>query len=169
MARRNTLESVFKHYDLTGGMNDGRVHHELCWPWKDALNGKNIPYISVDGKSWVAHRIVYHLFHRDEFNLDDPRLIRHVVCDNGICGNPAHMEPGSHQQNMNDAVEHNRFGLTKEEIHAIISLHEQYDDLTHDRIAARVSHQFGRRVARSTVTDVLSDRRRTRRKEQKDG
>lgn len=169
MARRNTFEDVFKHYDMTGGMNDGRIHHEKCWPWKRSLNGKDIPYFSVDGKSWIAHRIVYHLFNRETFSLNDPRLIRHVVCDNGICGNPKHMLPGTHQQNMNDAVEHSRFGLTADEISAIINLHEEFDDLTHERIAARVSHKFGRNVARSTVTDILSDRRRKRRKEQKDG
>lgn len=169
MPKRNTFQDVFRHYDLTGGNNDGRIHHERCWKWKGSTNAKNQPYFSVDGKTYIAYRIVYHVTHPTEFRLDDPRLIRHVVCDNNLCGNPRHMIPGTHQDNMNDAVEHARFGLTREEIHAIVSLHEQYDDLTHQRIAEKVSYQFKRNIARSTVTDVLSGRRKQRRKEQKDG
>ena len=111
MARRNQLSDIFRHYNLTGGPN-------ACWLWKSALNNKGIPYFSYNGKLYVGHRIVYHVCNPLDFKLDDPRIIRHVVCDNGICGNPKHMMPGTHQQNMNDAVEHSRFGLTKEEISA---------------------------------------------------
>jgi hypothetical protein len=168
VARRNQLEDVFKKYDLSGGLNDGRIHHELCWPWKESLNGKGIPYFSVDGKLHPSHRVVYHVMHPDTFPLNDPRLIRHVVCDNGICGNFNHMEPGTHQENMNDAVDHGRFGLTTEIIHAIINLKEEMPDLTHVRIAEHITHKFQRNVARSTVTDILTDRRRTRRKQEKD-
>lgn len=164
--RRNQLHDVFKHYDMTGGMNDGQIHLEKCWPWKGGLNGKDRPYFSYGGKSYVASRVVYHVYNPTTFLLSDPRLVRHVVCDNGICGNPTHMEPGTHQQNMDDAVKHARFGLTEEEICAILKMKEDYPDITHQRIAERVSYQFKRNVARSTVTDILTDRRRTRRKEQ---
>lgn len=157
MARRNQLTDVFKHYDLTGGK-------DACWPWKGALNNKGIPYFSYRGRSYVAHRVVYHIMHAADFPLDSELLVRHVVCDNGICGNPRHMTLGTHQDNMNDAVSHGRFGLTKEEINAIINLQEQTPDLTHQRIAERVSYQFGRKIGRSTVTDILSGRREERRK-----
>lgn len=165
MARRNELHDVLKHYDMTGGLNDGKIHRERCWPWKSKLNGKGHPIFSYDGKSYYGHRIVYHLFNSSIFPLDDPRIIRHVVCDNGICGNPDHMKPGSHQDNMNDAVAHARFGLTKEEIHDIIELLAM-GDLTHQRIAERISYKHGRKIARSTVSDINTGRRNERRKEQ---
>lgn len=168
MARRNELHDVFKHYDMTGGLNDGKIHPELCWPWKSGLNGKNMPVFSFSGKSYYGYRVVYHVMHPTEFTLDDPRLIRHVVCDNNLCGNHLHMAPGDHQDNMNDAVDHGRFGLTKEEIDAIIEF-LAVGDITHQRIAERVSYKFGRKIARSTVTDINTGRRQERRKEQKDG
>ena len=171
MARRNQLSDIFTRYDLTGGLNDGKIHNELCWPWKTdkyALNGKGIAVFSYEGKSHYGHRVIYHVTHPNEFKLDDPRLIRHVVCNNNLCGNYNHMQPGSHQDNMNDAVESGRFGLTQEEISAIILLLEQ-TDLTHQRIAERVSFQFKRNIARSTVTDINTNRRNERRKGLKDG
>jgi len=171
MARRNQLTDIFKRYDMTGGLNDGRIHFELCWPWKVkeyALNGKGIAVFSYNGKSYYGHRVMYHVIHAKDFPLDDPRLIRHVVCDNNLCGNYKHMLPGTHQDNMNDAVEHHRFGLTKEVKDAILSLLVE-TDLTHVRIAERVSVTFGVKVSRQAVTDINTDYRNRRRKEHKDG
>lgn len=170
MARRNQLTDIFTRYDMTGGLNDDKIHPELCWPWKVdkyALNGKGIAVFSYKGKSYYGHRVIYHVTHPNEFKLDDPRLIRHVVCDNNLCGNYKHMKPGDHQDNMNDAAEHHRFGLTQEEKDAIIYLLEN-TDLTHIRIAERVSYKFGRNIARSTVTDINTGRRNDRRKGPKD-
>lgn len=172
MPKRNELHDVFLKYDLSGGLNDGKIHPELCWPWridKYALNGKGQPIFSYRGKSYYAYRIVYHVRHPTTFSLDDSRVVRHVVCDNNLCGNFNHMEPGTQIDNMNDAVEHHRFGLTKQEKDAIMYLHAETPDLTHQRIAERVSYQFGRKIARSTVTDLISGRRTERRKGQKDG
>ena len=166
MARRNQLTDIFTRYDMTGGLKDSRIHHELCWPWKVekyALNGKGIAVFSYNGKSYYGHRIIYHILNSSNFKLDDPRLIRHIVCDNSLCGNPAHMTTGTHQDNMNDAVEHSRFGLTKDEINAIIELLTT-TDLTHVRIADRVSIKYGGSISRQTVTDINTDRRNTRRK-----
>lgn len=170
MARRNQLADILRCYDLSGGMNDGKIHPELCWPWKvkeRALNGKGIAVFSLEGKSYYGHRLIYHLFN-PTFKLDDPRLIRHVVCDNNLCGNYNHMKPGDHQQNMTDAVDHNRFGLTKDEIDAIIELLTT-TDITHQRIAERVSWKFGHKISRQTVTDINTGYREDRRKEHKDG
>jgi hypothetical protein len=171
LARRNQLSDIFKRYDLTGGLNDGKIHTELCWPWKVkeyALNGKGIAVFSYSGKSYYGHRVVYHVVHPKDFPLDDPRLIRHTVCDNNLCGNYHHMMPGTHQDNMNDAVESGRFGLTQDMISAIIHLLTE-TDLTHQRIADRVSFQFERKISRQAVTDINTDYRNKRRKEHKDG
>lgn len=178
MPKRNELHDVFKQYDLTGGLNDNKIHNELCWPFrvdKYSLNGKGQPLFSYRGKQYYSYRIIYHVTHPNEFLLDDPRVIRHVVCDNNLCGNYAHMAPGSQKQNVQDAVDHHRFGLTKEEKDAIIDLSEAKDalgnpiNLTHERIAQRVTYQFKRNIARSTVTDLISGRRDARRKGLKDG
>ena len=172
MPKRNQLHDVFKHYDLTGGLNDGKIHPERCWPWKDSLNGKGTPIFSYMGKSYAAYRVVYHITHPDTFDLDDSRLVRHIKCDNHLCGNYNHMEAGSHQQNMNDAVAHTRFGLTKDELCDIMDFLQRVEsgelDLTHARIAERVSYKHGRHIGRTTVTDINTGRRKDRRKEQKD-
>lgn len=175
MPKRNILHDVFLKYDLTGGKNDNQIHPELCWPWridKYALNGKNQPVFSYRGKSYYAYRVVYHVSHPDAFSLDDPRVIRHVVCNNNLCGNFNHMEPGTQQDNMNDAVRDSRFGLTKEALSDIIEFLRRVEigelDLTHERIAERVSFKHQVRIARSTVTDINTGRRNARRKEQRD-
>lgn len=75
---------------------------EGCISWPYSTNRLGYGTVAYLGKSWLAHRAVYHLKHGVV-----PALLRHT-CDNPTCVNPAHLIPGTPQDNMNDMVERGR-------------------------------------------------------------
>ncbi len=78
--------------------------HTDCWNFGGALaskgNGEHrfLHYRHGGLKETRAHRVAYLLFIGP---IPDGQLIRHK-CDNASCVNPAHLEPGTHQDNMSD-------------------------------------------------------------------
>lgn len=125
----NTRTDVFQHIDMTGG-------EDACWPWTRSTGGGNgkgkpRPYFQVDGTKYIAYRIVYELVHG--VTLPSDVFIRHK-CDNPICCNPAHMETGTHQENMQDMVNRDRHGLTHVAVRRIRWMLAQ-GTLTHREIA----------------------------------
>lgn len=73
-----------------------------CWVWTRALN-KGYGMISIgNGKLRGAHIVAWEL--TNDRKLPPGLVIRHG-CDNPPCVNPAHLELGSHGDNVNDRVE----------------------------------------------------------------
>lgn len=71
-----------------------KVNDNGCWIWFGA-KGRGYGVISFDGKGRVAHRLAYELLHGPVpkgLELDH-------VCKNGLCVNPAHLEPVTHSEN----------------------------------------------------------------------
>ena len=140
---------------------------DACWLWKGPVNEKGIPQFTVRGKKRAVYRITYKLLH-PEWDDTNPRdLLRHHckdaegrAVDNPLCGNPNHVSPGSHQDNSNDMMLRGRHGLTLDMLQDIIDLKKNHPELTHSQIAARVKGKYNVDVARQTVTDILSKRRR---------
>ena len=106
--KSNQPVDVFKHIDMSGGP-------EACWPFTGGLNSEGRPYFQVDGKKILAYRLTWELFTGEQ--LGD-RLLRHK-CDNQVCCNPRHGEPGNHDENMNDMKTRERHGLTHHMIRVI--------------------------------------------------
>lgn len=76
-----------------------------CWPWI-GTGSKGYGLMYVAGKTLKAHRLAYCLGH----GVDMPPsavVIRHK-CDNRGCCNPAHLEPGSAQDNIQDMIDRRR-------------------------------------------------------------
>jgi hypothetical protein len=72
-----------------------------CWNWtkaKDPRPGKGHGLMTVGGKMLKPHRLAYELF------VGPIPAGMHILhsCDNGACCNPAHLRPGTHQDNMRD-------------------------------------------------------------------
>jgi len=130
---------VFNNIDMSGGP-------DACWPWKLKLSDKGLPYQSIEGKKYLAHRLVYELAHGQ---IPDGMVLRHK-CDNPPCCNPSHLIPGTHQQNMDDMKERERHGLPRHTVRAIRKLGGE--GVTH----AEIAKLYG--VARSTVTDIINRR-----------
>lgn len=123
MRPKNQKIDVFKYINmLTGPEWTDPVSKKTsrCWPFTGVLNNKGRPYFQVDGKKYLAYRLAYELTTGQE--LGD-KMFRHK-CDNQICCNPMHGEPGDHQQNMDDMKERERHGLSHHMVRAIRKMAE---------------------------------------------
>jgi HNH endonuclease len=74
---------------------------EDCWEWQACRRPAGYGQLMVNKRPVGAHRISYQLAHPGE-DIDG-LLIRHK-CDNPPCVNPAHLEPGTYQDNADDRV-----------------------------------------------------------------
>lgn len=144
---KNKPHDVFKLIDMCGG------DRNKCWPFKGELNDKGLPYYQVAGKKHVVYRLVYILVRDD---IPDGAVLRHQ-CDNGadperkrgwVCCNPWHLEPGTHEENMQDMRERDRHGVPAHVVRAIRKLGEQ--GRTHEQIA----ELYG--ISRQAVGDIIN-------------
>lgn len=139
MGKSNKKTDVFKHIDMAGG------DEEACWLWQQApgatsydmktgqqsMKSKPRPYFTVQGRKYMATRLVYELVHGVE--LKHTEFILHQ-CDNSLCCNPKHMRVGSHEENMAEMVERDRHGLPHETVRRIRTALAT-GKLTHQEIA----------------------------------
>lgn len=127
-----------------------------CWNWTGYRDAKGYGRASSDhSKEVLAHRISY-----IEFVGPIPEGL-HILhsCDNPACINPAHLRPGTNDDNMLDRLERDRCFKPKGEINPKAKLTEA------DVLAIRSSSEsrkvlasrFG--VATSSIGNIL--RRRT--------
>jgi hypothetical protein len=134
--KANKLTDVFRHIDMKGGDTS------QCWPWTSGLNKDGRPYFTYQGKKLLAYRVTYDLFHAEP--LGD-RLALHQ-CDNEICCNPHHINPGEHQKNMDEMKERQRHGLPHHTVRAIRKLCEG------DRAVKEIADLYG--ISETTVRDI---------------
>lgn len=78
-----------------------------CWPWTRGDNGSGYGVLTVGSSKDGSRRQV--LTHRFAYELTRGPIpvglfIRHKVCGNPPCCNPAHLEPGTQKQNMADMI-----------------------------------------------------------------
>lgn len=67
-----------------------------CWNWTRHLYGYGYGHIYADGRSQMAHRVVYELFVGP---IPDGLQLDHL-CRNTACVNPAHLEPVTCRENI---------------------------------------------------------------------
>lgn len=100
-----------------------RQEHE-CWTWTAASvpNSHGMLYglFWANGKNTLAHRFTYDHFVRP---LQRGEIVRHK-CDNTLCVNPAHLQTGNHQDNMDDMVRRKR-STYGERNHTAVLTHEK--------------------------------------------
>lgn len=80
-----------------------------CWEYRGYRDPDGYGRVAarVDGQSItrIVHRVMYQYL-VGEFPDDRPMGLHH--CDNPPCANPAHIHPGTHEQNMREMVERGR-------------------------------------------------------------
>lgn len=135
MPQKNKKSDVFKFIDMSGG-------NDSCWNWKGALSTKGRPYFTVDGRKYIAYRLVYELVHGE---CPDDKMILHQ-CDNGQCCNPRHHKLGNQQENMDEMKQRERHGLPHHTIKTILKLKEA------GRPHQEIADLFG--IGRSTVSEI---------------
>lgn len=166
MSRRNKLNDVFKHIDMNP------IPPSTCWLWKRSVSNKGIPYFNIGGKSIIAYRLVYWIAKDNNWDINNSReVIRHGCTDtmgnpvdNPLCCRPEHLTTGTQEDNMMDMMLRGRRGLTREAVRDILDLGSEEKKremgLTHDEIGRLVGSKYNIEIARTTVTDILSGRRR---------
>lgn len=78
---------------------------DYCWLWKGSRRAKSYGLISVNGKPTGAHRVAYALLVGP---IPEGMVVRHYVCDNPCCVNPAHLKVGTIADNVQDKVDKGR-------------------------------------------------------------
>jgi hypothetical protein len=144
VGKSNQAHDVFRKIDMTGGP-------EACWPWKGGMYNQR-PYFEYQKQKRLAYRIVYELTYGVE--LDTGTMLLHS-CDNSWCCNPAHLRPGTHQENMDDMVERDRHGIPHHAVRGIRHLLE-----TTELSKAAIGRMYG--VSRETVSAIAHGRRRSK-------
>ncbi len=72
---------------------------EECWEWLGSKNSKGYGSLGVSGAILKASRISMFLDRRSTYPIHLDAL---HTCDRPSCVNPAHLFPGTHQDNMTD-------------------------------------------------------------------
>lgn len=128
---------------------------DTCWLWTGETNSQGYGRFAVQTVPKrvreFAHRFSYQLAHGD---LSNDVFVLHT-CDTPLCVNPQHLRPGTHQDNMNDAVAKGRMckgskrpqsKLSEGDVMNILALQHT---MTHQAIA----DQFG--VRREAVSKII--------------
>lgn len=76
-----------------------------CWLWTAGADRKGYGKVGVNRKTHLAHRQAYEAIHGA--GTAEGMVVRHR-CDNPPCVNPAHLEVGTHADNIRDRDERGR-------------------------------------------------------------
>ncbi|MFA5037008.1 MAG: HNH endonuclease [Candidatus Izemoplasmatales bacterium] len=72
-----------------------------CWEWQGSFFKSGYGKFSIGRKTLYAHRVSFEI---KNGKIPEGRMVRHKVCDNPRCVNPAHLSLGSQKDNMCDKV-----------------------------------------------------------------
>jgi len=89
-----------------------------CWNCiSHRPNNNGYPYYGVGGRSFPVYRLIY----EECFGfLTESLIVRHK-CDNRMCINPEHLEPGTRRDNIADMVSRGRSTFGTKNPHAKLS------------------------------------------------
>lgn len=123
-----------------------------CIAWQGAIrNSKGYGQITVKGRKYLAHRVVYEKAHGP---LPAGLVVRHR-CDNPRCVNPEHLEVGTQADNMADCAKRGRqFSvLTAEQV---VFIRNNYKPRCPEFGGTALARRFG--VSPATVSMALNRR-----------
>ena len=78
-----------------------KLGEDQCWPWQAGRFDNGYGQFFLRRQSIGAHRIAYIIAYGD---YDDVLFVCHN-CNHKFCVNPKHLYLGTHEQNMQDAVQ----------------------------------------------------------------
>jgi hypothetical protein len=99
--------------------------NDECWEWKLANNKYGYGSVSINNKTYRAHRIAYELYHNRP--IQEGMIILHS-CDNRRCCNPNHLSEGTNKDNSKDMINKGR-SLTGERNPDAKLTYQQVEDI----------------------------------------
>lgn len=78
-----------------------------CWEWKRSRLPRGYGRFRQPTGHEYAHRVAWRLTNGP---IPDGMVVRHYVCDNPPCCNPAHLRLGTQGDNNDDSVSRGRWG-----------------------------------------------------------
>jgi len=73
-----------------------------CWIWTGALTDSGHGQLTMDGGNVRVHRLVWILTRQRD--IEHWVVVRHLMCDNKPCCNPAHLVGGTQGENVKDEI-----------------------------------------------------------------
>ncbi len=83
-----------------------KSHPKGCWEWTASSSNKGYGFFGIGGFNFLSHRVSFFITNG---TLPHGLVIRHS-CDNPKCFNPAHLRPGTMQDNHTDMHSRGRYG-----------------------------------------------------------
>ena len=135
-----------------GGRYERRGVNE-CWPWLLAPNSSGYGEFSHKGVRYLAHRVATTIRHGPIEEFDALHS-----CDIRICVNPAHLSPGTKDDNRQDCVQKRR--QARRDGHGQAKLTWAKVKEIRRRAAAGefhrvLAHEFG--VAKSNIGSIVNE------------
>lgn len=121
--RPDRIQRFWSKVDTKGGARD------QCWPWIGAVAGNGYGNVKIAGKNLQAHRVAFVM--ERGFLASDQKILH--SCDFPRCCNPWHGTPGTHGENMQDAVKKGRHyssrapKLTDDQVMHVKELHDKLE------------------------------------------
>ena len=149
--KSGTLEDRVRHIgwsNVSGG----------CWEWKGSRHSFGHGVLSFQGQRIGAHRAAYSVWVGP---IPEGKEIRHK-CDNPPCINPAHLEPGTHAENMQDSAVRGRARSSRgEEKHSAILTEQKVLDIRSMALQGQSSKDLSLTygVSYYTIRDIVTGRR----------
>lgn len=136
-----------KQFYLNKIKDNIKITDNECWEWQRTLS-KGYGRFTILNYSFMVHITSWSL-DNDRFPVEN-EVVRHKICDNRCCVNPAHLMIGSHSDNMKDM---NAFGdnnpssiLTEKEVLEIVVL------LKEGTLVEHIALHYG--VAPTTISSI---------------
>jgi len=121
-----------------------------CVEWQKYRTPKGYGQLTYKGVRWRAHRFIYVMAYGP---IPDGLHVLHS-CDNPGCVNPDHLHLGTHQENMAEAVERNRFNpcVGEDNPNAKITAAEVEEIRVDTRRQRDIAADYG--VSQATVSNI---------------
>lgn len=129
-----------------------------CWVWVGRTDSKDKQYgvLSIEGNAFKAHRYSYLLAYGE---IPESMLVRHK-CDNPPCVNPAHLELGTNDDNMQDRKARGRYAIgsthARTRLTEIQVLNIRADYVTGEYTYALLGKKYN--VSKECIADIIRRR-----------
>lgn len=122
---------------------------DYCWLWKGNITPAGYGRIYFQGKFHQVHRLMYELANKRAIPIG--YVVRHFICDNPPCCNPAHLRIGTQADNSQDAVKKQRHAHG-ETSYAKLTEQDVLKIRQDNRKATEIAKDYG--VARKTISHI---------------